>query len=363
LKDDSLQNNPKNVSRRAFVSMGAGAIAVAGVEILKSEGSAEAQTQGDPLPSWNDGPAKSAVLIFVRDTTDKSSPTYVEPADRIATFDQDGTLWTEHPLYGQAAFALARVGELAPTHPEWKQKEPFKTVLARDFAAMSNFTETDWMQIVAVTHSGMSTEAFQGLVKDWLANARAPRFDRPYTDLVFQPMLEVMQYLRANGFRTYIVTGGGQEFVRVYSEKVYGVPPEHVVGSSIVTTYVNTNGKPKLMRDPKPFFLDDGAGKAVGINLFIGKRPQAAFGNSGSADLKSGDAQMLEWAQAGDGARLMMLVLHDDSKREYAYGPARGLPNTSVGTFSEPLLAEATKNSWIVISMKNDWKRIFGWEN
>jgi hypothetical protein len=316
----------------------------------------------DQLSSWNDGPAKQAIVNFVKEATDKSNPKYVEPADRIATFDQDGTLWTEHPLYGQAAFALARVGEMAPTHPEWKAKEPFKTVLARDYGAMSKFTEADWLQIVAVTHAGMSTDAFQGLVKDWLATAKAPRFDRPYTDLVYQPMLGVMQYLRANGFRTYIVTGGGQEFVRVYSEKVYGVPPEQVVGSSIMTTYDDTSGKPVLMREPKPFFIDDGPGKAVGINLFIGKRPQAAFGNSGSVDLKSGDAQMLEWTQAGEGARLMMLVHHDDAKREYAYGPAGGLPDTHVGTFSDTLMTEAQKNGWIVISIKNDWKRVFPWE-
>jgi phosphoserine phosphatase len=363
MKDDSSRNALKNLSRRTFVSMGAGAAAFAGVGLAHGEQAADGQAPGDPLPSWNDGPAKTAVLAFVRDTTDKSSPKYVEPADRIATFDQDGTLWTEHPLYGQAAFALARVGEMAPTHPEWKTAEPFKTVLSRDYGAMSKFTEADWLQIVAVTHAGMSTEAFQGLVKDWLAKAKAPRFDRPYTDLVFQPMLEVMQYLRANGFRTYIVTGGGQEFVRVYSERVYGVPPEQVVGSSIMTTYQENGGKPVLMREPKPFFIDDGPGKAIGINLFIGKRPQAAFGNSGSADLKSGDAQMLEWTQAGDGVRLMMLVLHDDAKREYAYGPARGLPDTGVGTFSETLLTTATKNAWTIISMKNDWKRIFAWES
>lgn len=307
----------------------------------------------DPLPSWNDGPAKRAILAFVKETTDKSSQRYVEPADRIATFDQDGTLWTEQPLYVQGAFALARVGEMAPSHPEWKQKEPFRSVLARDNAAMSKFTEADWMQIIAVTHAGMSTEAFEGLVKDWLAKAKAPRFDRPYTDLIYQPMLEVMKYLRANGFRTYIVTGGGQEFVRVYSEQVYGVPPEQVVGSSIATKYVNTSGKPALMREPKPFFIDDGPGKAIGINLFIGKRPFAAIGNT------AGDAQMLEWTQAGDGARLMMLVLHDDAKREYAYGPAANLPNTHVGTFSDALLTEARKNGWIVVSMKNNWKRIF----
>jgi phosphoserine phosphatase len=362
MKRNSLRNTVNDVSRRTFVSMGAGALFFARVGMANGEGTAGGQDQSEPLPSWNDGPAKAAVLRFVRDTTDKSSPKYVEPADRIATFDQDGTLWTEHPIYGQAAFALARVGELAPKHPEWKQKEPFKTVLARDYAGMSKFTEADWMQIVAVTHTGMSTEAFQGIVKEWLATAKAPRFDRPYTDCVYQPMLEVMQYLRANDFKTYIVTGGGQEFVRVYSEKVYGVPPEHVVGSSIVTTYVNSNGKPVLMREPKPFFIDDGPGKAVGINMFIGKRPYAAFGNSGTADLKAGDAQMLEWTQAGDGARLMMLVLHDDAKREYAYGPATGLPNTSVGTFSEALLTEATKNAWVVISMKNDWKRIFSFD-
>ena len=307
----------------------------------------------DPLSSWNEGPAKQAILAFVKDTTEKSSPKYVEPADRIATFDQDGTLWTEHPLYGQAMFALDRVVKMAPQHPEWKQKEPFKSVLAGDHAAMAKFTEGDWMQIIAATHAGMSTEAFQGLVKDWLATAKAPRFDRPFTELIFQPMLEVMQYLRANGFRTYIVTGGGQEFVRVYSERVYGVPPEQVVGSSIVTTYDNKNSKPVLMREPKVFFIDDGPGKAIGINLFIGKRPYAAFGNT------AGDAQMLEWTQAGDGARLEMLVLHDDAKREYAYGPAANLPDTHVGTFSEALLTEATKNAWIVISMKNDWTRIF----
>jgi phosphoglycolate phosphatase-like HAD superfamily hydrolase len=350
-----VRRNAIDLTRRDLIK-GSAAVAVLGATSRLS------RAAEDPLLSWNDGPAKAAVLAFVRDTTDKSSSKYVEPADRIATFDQDGTLWTEHPLYGQAAFALARVGEMAPSHPEWKQTEPFKTVLSRDYAAMSKFTEADWMQIVAVTHSGMSTEAFLGLVKDWLATAKAPRFDRPYTDLVYQPMLEVMEYLRGNGFRTYIVSGGGQEFIRVYSEKVYGVPPEQVVGSSIATTYVDTNGKPVLMREPKPFFVGDGPGKAIGINLFIGKRPQAAFGNSGTADLKSGDAQMLEWTQAGDGARLMMLVLHDDAKREYAYGPARGLPNTSVGTFSEALLTEATKNAWIVISMKDDWKRIFAFE-
>jgi phosphoglycolate phosphatase-like HAD superfamily hydrolase len=310
----------------------------------------------DALPSWNNGAAKKAILDFVKETTEKSSPKYVEPKDRIATFDQDGTLWTEHPLYGQAMFALDRLGKLAPKHPEWKDTEPFKSVVNGDHEAMGKFSEKDWMEIVAVTHSGMSTGDFQSLVRQWITTAKAPRFDRLYTDLVYQPMLEVMKYLREKEYKTYIVTGGGQEFVRVYSEEVYGVPPEEVVGSSIVTKYENSGGKPVLMREPKPFFVDDGPGKAIGINMFIGKRPFAAFGNSG------GDQQMLEWTQAGDGARLMMLVHHDDATREYAYGPGGGLPDTHVGTFSEALLAEAKKSGWVVISMKDDWKRIFAFD-
>jgi len=311
------------------------------------------QAQTDPLPSWNDGTAKQAIVAFVKTTTDESNPAFVKPADRIATFDQDGTLWTEHPLYAQAMFAFARVGQLAPQHPGWKTTQPFQAVLTGDKAAIGKFTETDWMQIVGATHAGMSTADFEQLVKQWLATAKAPRFDRPYTDLIYQPMLEVMQYLRANSYRTYIVTGGGQEFVRVYSEQVYGVPPEQVVGSSIATKYDNSTGKPVLMREPKPFFIDDGPGKAVGINLFIGKRPYAAFGNSG------GDAAMLEWTQAGDGKRLMMLVHHDDGVREYAYDPGGGLPDTRVGTFSEALMTEAQNDGWVVISMKNDWNKIF----
>ena len=315
---------------------------------------ADAQTA--PLSSWNDGPAKQAIISFVKKVTDKSSANYVEPDDRLATFDQDGTLWVEHPIYTQAAFALDRVRELAPKHPEWKQREPFKAVIAGDRTAMAKFSEADWEVIVAATHAGMSTEAFMEIVKQWLATAKDPRFKRPHTELIYQPMLEVMNYLRANGFKTYIVTGGGQEFVRVYSQRVYGIPPEQVVGSSILTKYEDQGGKPMLMREPKPFFIDDGPGKAVGINLFIGKRPNAAFGNT------SGDQQMLEWTQAGGGARLMMLVLHDDPVREYAYGPARGLPDSKVGTFSDALLERANKSGWVVISMKSDWNRIFSFE-
>jgi len=310
----------------------------------------------DPLPSWNNGAAKKAILAFVKDTTEKSSSKYVEPQDRVATFDQDGTLWTEHPLYTQAMFAFYRLGTLAPQHPEWKETEPFKSVLTGDHEAMEKFSEKDWMEILAVTHAGMGTEDFLSIVKPWIATAKDSRFGRLYTELVFQPMLEVMKHLRDKGYRTYIVTGGGQEFVRSYSERVYGVPPEQVVGSSIETRYENSSGKPVLMREPKPFFIDDGPGKAVGINMFIGKRPYAAFGNS------DGDRQMLEWTQAGDGARLMMLVHHDDATREYAYGPGGGLPDTHVGTFSDALMEDAKKNGWIVISMKDDWKRVFAFE-
>jgi phosphoglycolate phosphatase-like HAD superfamily hydrolase len=310
----------------------------------------------EPLSSWNDGPAKQAILSFVKEVTDKSNPKYVEPEDRIATFDQDGTLWVEHPLYTQAMFALDRVRELAPKHPEWRNKEPFKAVIMGNREAIAKFSESDWEIIVASTHTGMGTESFLEIVKKWLATAKHPRFERPYTELIYHPMIELMDYLRANGFKTYIVTGGGQEFVRVYSKSVYGIPPEQVVGSSILTKYEHQDGKPILMREPKVFFIDDHTGKAIGINLFIGKRPYAAFGNSG------GDREMLEWTQAGGGARLMMLVYHDDKDREYTYGPAGGLPATKVGTFSQALMDEAKKSGWVVISMKNDWKRIFAFQ-
>lgn len=307
----------------------------------------------DPLPSWNDGPAKSAVLHFVKATTTEGGPSFVKPEDRIATFDNDGTLWVEHPLYPQAVFALDRIAALAPNHPEWKTEDPFKSVLAGDHEAMAKFTEGDWAKIIAVTHAGMTTDDFMAMVQSWLGQAKHPRFDQRYAQLRYQPMIEVLNYLRANGFRTYIVTGGGQEFVRVLSDQAYGVPVEQVVGSSIATKYAYQDGKPVLMREPKIFFIDDKTGKPLGINLFIGKRPLAAFGNS------DGDREMLEWTAAGDGARLMMLVLHDDAEREYAYGPARGLPDTKVGAFSQALYDEAKQKGFIVISMKNDWKQIF----
>jgi phosphoglycolate phosphatase-like HAD superfamily hydrolase len=298
---------------------------------------ARAQAPASPLPSWNDGPAKQAILEFVHATTDRGSPSYVAPEDRIATFDQDGTLWVEHPLYTQAMFALHRVHELAPKHPEWKSREPFKAILSGDQAAIGRFTEKDRTEIIAVTHAGMSNAAFLEIATRWLETAKHPRFNRPYTELVYQPMIELMEYLRSNGFQTYIVTGGGQEFVRAYSQRVYGIPPEQVVGSSIATRYELKEGKPELLRQPKVFFIDDHDGKAIGINLFIGKRPYAAFGNS------DGDREMLEWTGAGEGARLRMLVYHDDPQREYDYGPAGGMPDTKVGTFSQSLQDEAKR--------------------
>jgi phosphoserine phosphatase len=317
---------------------------------------AAAAQSSDPLPSWNDGAAKQAIVEFVEAVTTEGGADFVAPEDRIATFDQDGTLWVEQPLYAQAMFGLDRVVELAPEHPEWKTKEPFKAVLAGDRPAMARFSEGDWAEIVGATHAGMTTEQFVKIAGDWLGKAKHSKFNRPYTELIYQPMLEVMEYLRASGFRTYIVTGGGQEFVRVYSERVYDVPVEQVVGSSIATKYEYRDGEPILMREPKVFFIDDKDGKAIGINLFIGKRPYAAFGNSG------GDREMLEWTGAGDGARLKMLVLHDDAEREYAYGPANGLPDSKIGTFSQALADEAKEKGWVVISMKNDWKTIFPWQ-
>lgn len=307
----------------------------------------------EPLTSWNDGAAKQAIIEFVRDTCDQKSPQYVLPENRIAAFDQDGTLWVEHPLYTQALFALDRIRILAPAHPEWKTEEPFKSILAGNKEAIEKFSEHEWAAIVGITHSEMDEVAFSKIVKEWLANAKDIRFKKPYTELIYQPMLEVMEYLRSNAYKTYIVTGGGQEFVRTYGQSVYGVPPEQVIGTSMAVRYEYNNGIPILMRLPKVFFINNYAGKAIGINLFIGKRPYAAFGNS------DGDKEMLEWTQAGDGKRLMMLVLHDDPSREYAYGPANGLPDTKVGTFSVSLMAEAKKRGWIVISMKQDWKTIF----
>jgi len=315
-----------------------------------------AQVSGQPLPSWNDGPAKQAILDFVRATTEQSSKNFVPPEDRIATFNQDGTMWVEHPAYTQAAFALERMHALAPQHPGWLSQAPFKSVLANDAAAIAKFSEREWAEIVFATHAGMSQADFQDIVRQWLTAARHPRFKRLYIELVYQPMREAMVYLRDNGFKTYIVTGGGQDFVRSYAQGLYGIPPEQVIGTILSLKYEIKDGKPKLVRLPKVLFDDDNAGKAIGIDLFIGKRPYAAFGNS------TGDEEMLEWTGAGEGARLKMLVHHDDAKREYSYGPAGGLPDTRVGAFSQPLMDEAKSKGWIVISMKNDWKSIFSFD-
>jgi hypothetical protein len=307
----------------------------------------------DPLPSWVEGATKQAIVNFVQQTTDSSSPNFLPSAERIATFDNDGTLWPSHPIYVQLAFALDRVNALAPQHPEWKTTMPFKAALEKDLEALAAAGEKGILELIMASHAGMSTAEFETIVSEWFKTARHPRFKRPYTELAYQPMLEVLAYLRANEFKTYIVSGGGVEFMRPMTEAVYGIPPEQVLGSSIKTEYVVRDGKPVLMRLPELNFIDDKTGKPVGINNFIGRRPVAAFGNS------SGDREMLEWTGAGTGARLMMLVFHDDAEREYAYGPANGLPDTHFGTFSQSLMDEAKQKGWAVISMKNHWRQIF----
>jgi phosphoserine phosphatase len=314
----------------------------------------------DPLPSWNDGPAKQAILEFVKATTTQGSPQFVPPEARIATFDQDGTLWVEHPMYTQVMYCLERVPELVKAKPELKNKPPFSTVLELlhgDRAAMEKLTLPDLEKIAVATLTGMSVETFSAEAKKWLAEAKHPRWKKPYTELTYQPMQEVLKYLRANGYKTYIVTGGGQDFVRTYSEATYGISPEQVVGTALGTKYgYNKEGKPFLTKEPKLLLNDNNAGKPEGIHLMIGRRPFAAFGNS------TGDKQMLEYTKAGDGTRLAMLVLHDDAQREYAYGPAQKLPDTKIGTFTQALYDEAKKNGWIVISMKNDLKKLFAFE-
>jgi phosphoglycolate phosphatase-like HAD superfamily hydrolase len=318
---------------------------------------ARASAQSDPLPSWNDGPARQEIVAFVKETTTPGGPRFVPPAERIAAFDQDGTLWVEHPMYTQVVYCLERVPAVVAAKPELKGVEPFKTVLSGDREAMAKLPMKDLETILAATLTGMSVDEFRAEVERWLATARHPRWKRPYTDLAYQPMREVLDYLRANGYKTYIVTGGGQDFVRVYAERVYGIPPEQVVGTAGGTKLgYDKNGRPFLTKEPRLLLNDDKAGKPEGIHLMIGRRPLAAFGNS------NGDQQMLEYTRAGDGARLAMLLLHDDGEREYAYGPAAGLPDTKVGAFTPALYDEAKKDGWVVISMKRDWRRIFAFE-
>jgi phosphoglycolate phosphatase-like HAD superfamily hydrolase len=317
---------------------------------------AHTATQTDPLASWNDGPAKQSIVAFVKSTTEPGSPGFVPAEERVATFDQDGTLWVEHPLYTEIMFTLSRVAELAPGHPEWKDKYPFNAVIAGDRAAMAKFSEKDLLQLVAATHTGVSVTEFTAAAKAWMAKARHPRWNRPYSELTFAPMQELVRYLKASGYRTYIVSGGTQPFMRAFTQEVYGIPPEQIIGTAFATRFTPSGDTNSLMVEPKALLDNNYGGKAENINLFIGRRPQAAFGNS------AGDAEMLAYSQGGAGTTLQMLVLHDDAQREYAYGPAQGLPNTSIGSFSQALHDEAVRRGWKVISIKKDWKRVFAWE-
>ncbi len=310
----------------------------------------------DPLPSWNDGTAKQSLIAFVEKVTTEGSPDFVPVAERIATFDNDGTLWCEQPLPVQLFFALDRVKALAPQHPDWTDKEPFASLLKGDLKTALSGGEHAILELMMATHTGMTTVEFERIVKDWLATAKHPKYQKPYTECVYQPMLEVLNYLRAKGFKTFVVSGGGIEFMRPWMEQVYGIPPEHVIGSSIKTKFEMRDGQPVLVRLPVLNFNDDKDGKPVAINQHIGRRPIAAFGNS------TGDQQMLEYTQGGSGARFMLLVLHDDATREYPYGPARGLPDTKLGAFTPALDQDAKKNGWTVVSMQDDWQQVFAFE-
>jgi len=302
---------------------------------------------GDPLPSWNEGTAKQSIIDFVNRVTQPGSPDFVVPEQRIATFDNDGTLWSEQPMYFQLFFAIDRVKALAPKNPAWKTQQPFKAVLENDMQTLAASGEKGLLELVMATHASNTTEEFEQTVKDWLASAKHPKTDRPYTDLVFQPMLEVLAYLRANGFKNYIISGGGIEFMRPWTEPVYGIPPEQVVGSSIKTKFEMRNGQPVLVRLPEINFIDDKAGKPVGINQHIGRRPIAAFGNS------DGDLQMLQWTAAGKGARYMLIVHHTDAEREWAYDR-----KSKIGHLDKAL-DEALNSGWTVVDMKKDWKVVY----
>jgi phosphoglycolate phosphatase-like HAD superfamily hydrolase len=316
-----------------------------------------AQAQSDPLPSWHDREAKKAIIEFVKSTTTPGNPKFVPVPERIATFDQDGTLWVEHPLYSQVMYVLERVPAVVKAKPELANQEPFKTVMSGDRTALAKLTERDLEILAVATLTGMPVDQFQSEVSTWMAQARDPRWQKPYNELTYLPMQEVLKYLRANGYKTYIVTGGGQDFVRVYAEQTYGIPPEQVVGTAGSTSYsYGKDGKPFLTKEAKIVLNDNNAGKAEGIYMMIGRRPHIAFGNT------AGDQQMLEYTASGTGARLSLLVLHDDAKREYAYGPAKGLPDTKVGVFSPALYDEAKKDGWVIISMKDDWKRVFSFD-
>jgi phosphoserine phosphatase len=307
----------------------------------------------DPLPSWNDGAAKQSIITFVEKVTRPDSRDFVPVAERIAVFDNDGTLWCEQPVPVQFAFAIDRVKALAPQHPEWQTQEPFASILKGDVKTALAGGDKAILELLMATHTGMTTDEFAKIVSDWIATAKHPTTGRRFLDMTYQPMLEVLAYLRDNGFKTFIVSGGGIEFIRAWAEQAYGIPPEQVVGSSVNTRFELRDGKAVLARLAEPRFNDDKGGKPVGINEHIGRRPIAAFGNS------NGDQQMLEYTQGGRGARFELLVLHDDAAREFAYGPARGLPDVKLGFFNTALDEHAKKDGWTVVSMKNDWKTVF----
>ena len=301
----------------------------------------------DPLPSWNDGAAKQAITAFVAASVEEGGKDYIAPADRIAVFDNDGTLWAEQPAYFQLFFAINRIRAMAPDHPEWKDTEPFKSILAGDLESLAKQGEHGLLEVVMQTHAGMSVDEFKALVTEWMKTARHPKLQRGFDTLVYQPMVELLDYMRANGFQTWIVSGGGAEFLRTFAERTYGVPPQQIVGSTIVTTFEMRDGKPALVRQPKIDFIDDKDGKPVGINKFIGKRPVFAAGNS------DGDLQMLQWTTAGNGPALGVIVHHTDAAREFAYDRA-----SAVGRLDKALDA-APFAGWLVIDMKNDWKQVF----
>jgi len=335
------------MSRRATLSAFAG---VAALTLLQNTSAMAQVAAGDLLPSWNDTAAKRAIVTFVERVTKQSSPDFVPPEERIATFDNDGTLWAEQPMYFQLAFALERVKALAPLHPEWKDKEPFASLLRGDVKGALAGGEPAIFEIVTVTHSGMTTDEFEKIVRDWITTAKHPSTGRLYTEMVYQPMLELLAYLRANSFKTFIVSGGGIDFIRVFAERVYGIPPEQVVGSSGKLNFELRDGKPLLIKLPELNFNDDKAGKPVAIQMHIGRHPIAAFGNS------DGDLQMLEWARGGGGVRFALIVHHTDAEREWAYDR-----NSSIGRLDKALDA-AQAEGWAVVDMKNDWKRVFPFE-
>ena len=305
----------------------------------------------DPLPSWNDGATKKSILAFIDAAVSDGNPAFVPPAQRIAVFDNDGTLWAEQPIYFQLAFAMDRVKRLAPQHPDWQTHEPFMSILGGNISGVLAGGEKSVAELIAATHSGVTTDEFAAVVQEWLATARHPRFKQPYDACVYRPMLELLRYLRANSFKTFIVSGGGVEFMRVFAERVYGIPPEQVIGSAGATKFqAGADGKPVLMKEPKVEFIDDGPGKPEAINRIIGRRPVFAFGNS------DGDLQMLQWTAAGAGARFAGLVHHTDDKREWAYDRA-----SHIGKLDKAL-DEANKNGWTVVNMKTDWKVIYPFE-